>query len=98
MRSLGCRRLRIKLDFSSAADLDEDPSTADSPPEDFIGWYIFDTEDHECFEVTHFEEDDSETDQGVIGYGGTRRTTGSASFGADTVAPPEDVNQTPASC
>ena len=67
LESLGCRSLRVKLDFSSARSATaEEPPTVDSPPEDYIGWYLLDVEDDDCYEVTHFAEDDSEYDQGQV--------------------------------
>lgn len=32
----------------------------------FIGWYVLDVDDSECFEVTRLEEDDSEYEQGTV--------------------------------
>ena len=67
LASIGCRHLRVKLDFTSTSTLaNEQPPTVDSPPEDFIGYYLLDTEDDDCYEVTHFAEDDSEYDQGQV--------------------------------
>ena len=52
-------------DTKSAAEPATRPSVT-SPPEEFIGWYVLDCEDHECFEVTHMCEDDSEFAQGTV--------------------------------
>ena len=68
LRSLGCPGLRIKMDFSSAKDAASGgaPPSAASTPEEFIGWYLLDTDDNECWEVTHFADDDSDYDQGQV--------------------------------
>ena len=67
LESLGCRGLRIKLDFTTVVEAAPTaPPTVGSPVEDYIGWYIMDVDDKECFEVTHFANDDTEYDQGEV--------------------------------
>ena len=67
LKELGCQRLAVRMtpDTKSVAESGARP-TIGSPPEMFIGWYVLDVDDSECFEVTHLEEDDSEYEQGTV--------------------------------
>jgi len=68
LTQLGCTELTVKMTPDPKKQLVQpaDPPTPVSPPEQYIGWYLLDVEDHECFEVTHLALDDSEYDQGMV--------------------------------
>lgn len=60
LQELGCERLCVKMINKKGAG---EPHSA---PELFIGWFVLDVEDLECFEMTHLAEDDTEFEQGTV--------------------------------
>ena len=66
--SLRCRSLDVMMraDPKKQVPQPEERPTHQSAPELFIGWYMLDVDDSECFEVTHMEEDVSEFEQGTV--------------------------------
>ena len=61
-----CERLCVKM--INKKGVGEPPSrpTPTSVPELFIGWFVLDVEDLECFEVTYLTEDDTEFELGTV--------------------------------
>ena len=68
LTELGCTELSVKMTPDPKKQLAQpaEPPTPASPPEQYIGWYLIDVEDKECFEVTHLALDDSEYDQDMV--------------------------------
>ena len=68
LAELGCTELSVKMTVDPKKQLAQpaEPPTPASPPEQYIGWYLIDVEDKECFEVTHLALDDSEYDQDMV--------------------------------